>query len=166
MKKKLLIGILSTALLAGGATAAFGATDQSKLNDLKSLYAQMFDTQKQIVDKKAEAGAITQEQANTLKSAIDLRSQSNSQALDKGQVPFGPGFGGRMGGGFAPGAGGCPGFNNGQPLTAEQQKAWNDAIQQRLQARDEALKNGTWAPGQGMGMRGGRSAGSVQGTTY
>jgi hypothetical protein len=126
MKKKLFIGILSAALLISGASAAFATTDSSKLAEIKDLYTQMFNIQKQIVDKQVEAGTITQDQANTMKDAIDQRAQYNSQAIDNGQA-FGPGFGGRMGGY------GCGGYGYNQ---------------------QGAKQNGTWGPGQGMGMRG------------
>lgn len=110
MKKKLIIGILSTALLAGGATAALGATDTGALSEIKGLYTEMFSVQKEIVDEQVKAGAITQEQAETMKDAIDQKAEYRNQAIDKGQV-FGPGYGARMGGGFCGGSG-C-GFNNG-----------------------------------------------------
>lgn len=99
MKKKLAVGILSVALLALGATAAFGATDSSKLGEIKDLYHQMFSIQKQIVDKEVEAGLITQDQATTYKNAIDQRSVLHDQAIDNGQV-FGPGAGMGMVGGY------------------------------------------------------------------
>ncbi|MDI6813143.1 MAG: DUF2680 domain-containing protein [Desulfitobacteriaceae bacterium] len=96
MKKKLAAGLLSVALLVAGATTAFAATDTSKLGDIKALYQQMFSIQKQIVDKEVESGAITSDQATSMKSAIDQRTTLHEQALDNGQV-FGPGAGMGMG---------------------------------------------------------------------
>ena len=107
MKKKLAAGVLSIAILTTGAAAALGATDSTKLGEIKDLYHQMFNIQKQIVDKEAEAGLITSDQAATLKNSIDLRSQYHDQAIDNGQV-FGPGMGMGMG------RGRMGGFNNGQ----------------------------------------------------
>ncbi|HHY80242.1 MAG TPA: DUF2680 domain-containing protein, partial [Thermoanaerobacter sp.] len=92
MKKKLWAGVLSVILLGAGATAAMGATDTTKLAEIKDLYHQMFNYQKQIVDKEAEAGLITSDQAAGLKANIDLRSKYRDQAIDNGQV-FAPGFG-------------------------------------------------------------------------
>lgn len=142
MKKKLAAGLLSTVLLVGGATAAFAATDTSKLGDIKALYQQMFSIQKQIVDKEAEAGAITADQATSMKGAIDQRAQLHDQALDNGQV-LGPSVGMGMRGGFG------PGLNNGQPPTQAQIDAWNKARDERIKAHQDALQNGTFVPGQG-----------------
>lgn len=158
MKKRLAAGILTAALLAGGATAALGATDPDKLSEIKGLYQQMFNLQKQIADKEAEAGMITSDQAASIKSNIDLKSQYNSQALDSGVVP-------NMG--LRGGRGGM-GMYGGQPLTQEQIDAMNQWHQQRLEQYNEAVKNGTITPGQfgpGMGMggmRGGRFGGQGQ----
>lgn len=141
MKKKLAAGLLTAALLVGGATTAFAATDSSTLNDIKSLYQQMFSTQKQVLQKEVDAGAVTQDQAGTIQSMMDLRQKYMEQALDSGQL-IGPG----MGRGYW--------YNNGQPLTADQQKAWSDFMEQRLKLQEDALKNGTFFPGMGMGMGG------------
>jgi len=105
MKKKLAAGILSVALLVTGATTVFAATDTSKLGDVKALYQQMVSIQKQIVDKEVEAGAITSDQATSLKNAIDEREKLREQALDNGQVVSpGAGMGRGMGMGMGPGA--------------------------------------------------------------
>ncbi|WP_083642317.1 DUF2680 domain-containing protein [Desulfosporosinus metallidurans] len=45
-----------------------------------------------IVDKEVGAGLITQQQADAMKSSIDLRQQYSEQALANGQV-FDPGMG-------------------------------------------------------------------------
>lgn len=176
MKKKLAIGVLSVVLLVGGATAAYAATDSSKLDEIKSLTQQVFGIQKQIADKEVEAGIITQAQADAMKSSIDLRQQYSTQAIASGQV-FGPGMGGMRGGMM---------YNNGQPMTDDQLKAWDSAAQARLQAQaqamkangltddqvkawtdamqaqikvqEDALKKGTFVSG-GMGMHGGMGGG-------
>jgi hypothetical protein len=179
MKKKLAIGVLSVVLLVGGATAAFAATDSSKLDEIKSLTQQMFGIQKQIADKEVAAGIITQAQADAMKSTVDLRQQYSAQAIASGQL-FGPGMGGMRGGMM---------YNNGQPMTDDQIKAWDSAAQARLQVQaqvmkangltddqikawtdamqaqikvqEEALKNGTFVSGGmgGMGMYGGMGGG-------
>jgi len=148
MKKKLAASVLSAALLVGGATTAFAATDPAKVADIKSLYQQMFGIQKQILQKEVEAGALTQDQANAAQSLMEQRQTWQEQALDNGQV-WGPGIGmGRWG---------YYGSNNGQPLTADQQKALTDMMQERLKLQEEALKNGTLVPGMhgGFGRWGG-----------
>lgn len=114
MKKKLAVGILSAALLVAGATTAFAATDTSKLGDIKALYQQMFSLQKEIVDKEVAAGAITSDQATSMKNAIDQRATLHEQALDNGQV-FGPGAGLGMGRGYGRG----PGMTQGSAGTAQ-----------------------------------------------
>ncbi|WP_461392230.1 DUF2680 domain-containing protein [Desulfosporosinus fructosivorans] len=76
MKKKLAAGVLSIVLLVGGATAAIAATDSSKLDEIKSLTQQMLGINKQIVDKEVGAGLITQQQADAMKSSIDLRQNT------------------------------------------------------------------------------------------
>ncbi|WP_088187974.1 DUF2680 domain-containing protein [Desulfosporosinus sp. FKA] len=148
MKKKLAIGVLSVVLLVGGATAAFAATDSSKLDEIKSLTQQVFGIQKQIADKEVEAGIITQAQADAMKSSIDLRQQYSTQAIASGQV-FGPGMGGMRGGMM---------YNNGQPMTDDQVKAWTDAMQAQIKVQEDALKKGTFVSG-GMGMHGGMGGG-------
>lgn len=131
MKKKLAIGVLSIVLLVGGTTAAIAGTDSSKLDEIKSLTQQMFGIHKQIVEKEVVAGLITQQQADAIKSSIDLRQQYSEQAIASGQV-FGPGMG-RRGGAI---------FNNGtgQPMTDDQIKAWDSTAQARLQLQVEAMK--------------------------
>lgn len=100
MKKKLALGILTVALIIGGATTAFAETGLSKAGELKDLYSQMFNIQKQIVDKQAEAGAITKEEADSAKKFIDQNQQSRNQAIDNGQLggSYGQFCGGQMNG--------------------------------------------------------------------
>ena len=184
MKKKLAVGILSAVLLVGGATAALGATDSAKLDEIKSLTQQMFGIQKQIVDKQVEAGLRTAEQADTMKKFIDERQQASEQALAEGKV-LGPCIGGN-GMGIRDKV---KIFNNGEPMTEEQIEAWSEAAEKRiaaqveamkkngklteeqiktwseaeqaqLEVQKEAMKNGTFVPGGmggglGKGMRGG-----------
>lgn len=159
MKKKFAAGVLTAALLVGGATTVFAA-DSSQLADIKSLYNQMFGIQKQVLQKEVEAGALTQDQATSIQSMMDLRQKYQEQALDSGQI-MGPGMGGMGRHGYYSGT-------STQPLTEEQQKAWNDFMQQRLKLQEDALKNGTMAPGMGMGgfgRWGGYAPGSVPAPT-
>ncbi len=176
MKRKIAIGVLSVVLLAGGATAVFGADaiDSTKLAEIKSLTQQMFGIQQKIVDKKVEAGILSQEQADKAKESITQRQQHSDEAFANGKVP-GMGMDKR---------GDMKKFNDGQPLTADQITAWSteaqarlkaqeeamksagkltdvqiktwvDAAQAQLKVQEEAMKNGTFVPG-GMGMPGGK----------
>lgn len=184
MKKKFAAGVLSVVLLVGGATAAFGATDPDKLAEIKTMTQQMFGLQKQIVDKEVEAGLRTVEQADTMKKFIDQRQQLSDQALAEGKVFNG----GMRGKGMR---GDATKFNNSQPMTSDQIKAWNEQAQARLTAQVEAMKknskltaeqiqtwsdaeqaqlkvqaeamaNGTFIPGgMGKGLRGGACGGNI-----
>lgn len=176
LKRKVAIGVLSVVLLAGGATAVFGADsiDSTKLAEIKSLTQQMFGIQQQIVEKKAEAGILTQEQATKAKEAITQRQQHSDEDFANGKVP-GMGMDKR---------GDMRKFNDGQPMTPDQITAWSteaqarlkaqeeamrsagkltdeqintwmDAAQAQLKVQEEAMKNGTFVPG-GMGMPGGK----------
>lgn len=86
MKKKIALGILTLALMIGGATTAFAQVDLSKANELKELYSQMFTVQKQIVDKQVEAGAMTKEDAKYAKEFIDQNQKYRNQAIDEGNL--------------------------------------------------------------------------------
>lgn len=141
MKKKLAVGLLSAALLVGGATAALGATDSSTLNDLKSLTQQMFSTHQQIIDKEVKAGLITQQQGDAMKQFAEQREQAREQALASGQV-FSPGMGMGMRGGWS---------NTGQPLTDAQKQA----LINNMQARIKGIQDGTFVQGSGKGFCGG-----------
>lgn len=133
MKKKFAAGALSAVLLVGGATAAFGATDPDKLAEIKTLTQQMFGIQKQIVDKEAEAGLLTSQQADTKKKFIDQRQQSSDEGLANGKV-FGLGKGMGM-------RDSVKKLNTGEPMTEEQIKTWSEAAEARLIARVEAMKS-------------------------
>ncbi|AET69397.1 Protein of unknown function (DUF2680) [Desulfosporosinus orientis DSM 765] len=135
MKKKLAVGVLSAVLLAGGTTAVFGATDTSKLDEIKSLTQQMFSIQKQIIDKEVDAGLRTAEQADIMKKSIDKRQEASDKALAEGKV-FGPGMGGkdlRM-------LDNAKQFFSKEPMTEEQIQAWSEAAQARIEAQVEAMK--------------------------
>jgi len=116
MKKKLAIGILSLAILAGGASSVMGAgaIDPAQASDLKSLYQQMFNIQKQIVDQEAEAGIITKDQATNMKGFIDQKSNLNDEAINNGDVyGYGPGACFDAGRGYGMGRGNSGGFCGG-----------------------------------------------------
>lgn len=140
MKKKLIVGILSVALLASGATVALGATSSETIADLKSLYQQMFQLKSQLLQEQVADGTITQEQADLYQQSMDAKEQYRQQSLDSGIV-FGSGMGKGMRGGST--------SLNSQPLTQEQLAAYNAYLQQRQEIYNEAVANGTIVPGTG-----------------
>ena len=96
--KKVVVALLTVALLTVGAGSALGAADQAKINELKALHQQMFSIRAQIIDKEVEAGLLDKEKAAKIKSFMEKRRQKVEEALDKGQLPqFGKirGFGHR-----------------------------------------------------------------------
>jgi len=143
MKKKLAVGILSVALLVGGATAALGATDSQTINDLKALYQQMFQLKSDALQQEVAAGTITQAQADLYQQSMEAKEVYRQQSLDSGVV-FGTGMGKGM-------RGGSMGLNT-QTLTQEQIDAYNAYMQQRQQIYNEAVANGTIIPGTGTGI--------------
>lgn len=114
MKKKLAAGLLATVLVVTGASAALGATDQSKLSDIKSLYQQIFGLQKQVIQKQVDAGIITQDQATYWQNLLDQKQKYQEQSIDNGTIP-GPGGMGGFGGGYGMmgGSGGYGGMMGG-----------------------------------------------------
>ncbi|AGA67925.1 Protein of unknown function (DUF2680) [Desulfitobacterium dichloroeliminans LMG P-21439] len=183
MKKKIVVGVLSAAMLLGGAAVAWGAeaVDSTKLAEIKALTQEMFSIHQQIVDKEVEAGLLTQEQGDKMKEFMEERQQRSEEALDNGQVEgFGMGMGPRLGMMDRENIK----FNEGEPLTEEQIatwvenaqtrlnaqeeamrsegklteeqiKTWVDAAAAQLEVQEEALRQGTFLPG-GMGMHGGK----------
>ncbi|HHY28705.1 MAG TPA: DUF2680 domain-containing protein [Desulfitobacterium dehalogenans] len=133
MKKKLIVGVLSAALLTVGATTVLGAdgVDSAKLAEIKSLTQQMYGIQKQIVDKEVEAGLLTQEQADHLKESISQKQQRSEETLDNGKV-LGLGLEKHRGVGM---------FKAGEPLTEDQIAEWLEQAQTRLQAQVETMKS-------------------------
>ncbi|AGA68675.1 Protein of unknown function (DUF2680) [Desulfitobacterium dichloroeliminans LMG P-21439] len=99
MKKKIALGVLTLSLMIGGATTAFAQTDLSKAGELKDLYSQMFNLQKQIVEKQVEAGAMNKEDAKSAKKFIDQNQEYRNQAIDNGDLG---GFNGQHCGGNGP----------------------------------------------------------------
>lgn len=185
MNKKLAAGVLSIVLLAGGATAAYGATDSAALDGIKALTQQMFGIQKDIVDKQLEANIITQEKADAMKKFIDQRIETSDKALAEGKV-LSPGMGGK-------GMRGDAKMFTSEPMTPDQVETWKEQAQTRLNAQVESMKsnakltpaqiekwsaaalaqlevqaeamaNGAFVPGvMGKGMRGGDGCGAFGG---
>jgi len=94
-------------LVAFAAPSAFAALTDEQQKQLDSLYQQMADLQKQMVQKYLDAGLITKEQATYMQDSIDLRTKYRSQ------YGYGWGPGACLGGGFGPGMMGGFGFRGG-----------------------------------------------------
>ncbi len=103
--------LLSTLLmLALLAPAAFGAVTDAQQKEIDSLYKQMIELRKQMIQKYVEAGEITPDQAKLMQERMDYMLKNRSQNGFRGLGPGacgGPGAGG-------PGFGGCgKGFGKG-----------------------------------------------------
>ncbi|MGE4273024.1 MAG: YckD family protein [Desulfitobacterium sp.] len=112
MKKKIITIFASVSILALAAVPTYAAmTDQQK-TEIDALNQQMLEVQKQIVDKYAEAGEITQDQAEATKDNIDVYEKNRQQYSGQygSNAPaqgygwgYGPGYccgGGAYGGGY------------------------------------------------------------------
>lgn len=120
MTKKIMIG-LSVLLVLVFAVPAFGAitglTDSQK-QDLNDMQKKIVELRKQMVDKYAESGQLTADQAKTIKENIDKAEQNREKSgilpgagLGRGGNGFG-GCGLGRGAGNGCGGGGC-GFGAG-----------------------------------------------------
>ncbi|AGA68639.1 Protein of unknown function (DUF2680) [Desulfitobacterium dichloroeliminans LMG P-21439] len=79
MKKRLITIIASLSILAFAAAPTYAAiTDQQK-TEIEALNQQILELQKRIVDKYAEAGEITLDQADVTKANIDIYEQNRQQ---------------------------------------------------------------------------------------
>lgn len=113
MKKKLIILLVCVLALVAIAIPAYAAISDQQKAEIDALYKQSADIQKQIVDKYAEAGVITQAQADTSKANIDAAEQyRQQQSQQNGTTVPAPGYGTP---GYGPGFGRgyCPGWNGG-----------------------------------------------------
>lgn len=152
MKKKLAVGILSVALLTGGATAALAA-DSATINELKALYEQKFALQSQYLQEQVDAGVYTQEQADAMKESLEAKEQTRLENLENGTA-----YGGSMNQAQYKGS---MGLNNGQSLTPEQLEQRDTFRAEQQAIRDAAIADGTLVPGQGMGQGAGHGNGNM-----
>jgi len=110
MNRKFFVLALVLVLLVVGVPSVFAAIDQAKQKEIQALYQQMFEIQKQLVEKYQEAGLLTPEQAQLMKDRLKALAQ-NPPVPGNTPVPGfrGPGWG--MGPAFGPrfGGWGCPG---------------------------------------------------------
>ena len=97
--RKLAATILALAMLVLSAVPAFGAPDQSKLNEIKALTQQLNSIKVQIIEKQVEAGVMDKTKAEKIKNAMQERQQRIEQDIDKGEFH---GFGHKKGCGHKP----------------------------------------------------------------
>ena len=83
--RRLAAPILALAMLVLSAVPAFGAVDQSKLQDIKGLTQQMHTIKVQLIEKEVEAGILDQAKAEKIKSAMQERQLKIEQEIDKGE---------------------------------------------------------------------------------
>ncbi|MHB1419761.1 MAG: DUF2680 domain-containing protein [Bacillota bacterium] len=115
MKKFVALLVLVGLLVAFAAPSAFAALTNEQQRQLDSIYQQMNDLQKQLVQKSLDAGLITEDQATNMLDSINLGSQYRSQyGYGWGQgrwwgsgMMSGYGFRGMMGGFGGPAGWGC-----------------------------------------------------------
>lgn len=108
MKKGLVIALVAVTILILAVPAAMALTDTQK-TELKKLYEQEHQLRQQIVDKQAEAGIITTEDANNIKERMAQVWEYRKERMDAGDFSFGAGRGrGRGGFGRKGGCGNCP----------------------------------------------------------
>lgn len=115
MKKVVALLVLAGLLVAFAAPSAFAALTNEQQKQLDSIYQQMNDLQKQMVQKYLDAGVITKDQATYMLDGIDLRNQYRSQygygwgpgRWGGGGMMGGYGFRGMMGGFGGPAGWGC-----------------------------------------------------------
>jgi len=83
--RRLAASILALAMLVVGAVPAFGAVDQGKLKEIKTLHQEMYSIKAQIIDKQVEAGILDQTKADKIKNAMKEHQQRIEQDIDKGE---------------------------------------------------------------------------------
>lgn len=65
MSKKLIIAVVSVALLALSLPNAFAAINETKKKEIEDTYKQIFELRKQVILKYVEAGELTKEEGDT-----------------------------------------------------------------------------------------------------
>ncbi|CDX00859.1 Protein of unknown function (DUF2680) [Desulfitobacterium hafniense] len=108
MKKRFITIFASLSILALAATPTFAAVTDQQKTEIQALNQQILELQKRIVDKYAEAGEITQDQADATKNNIDVYEKNKQQYFEQygSNAPaqgYGPGYccgWGAYGGGY------------------------------------------------------------------
>ena len=106
MKRRLSIIFASVVILALVAVPTYAAISDQQKTEINALNKQMAETQKQIVDKYAEAGEISKAQADATKANIDATAQYRQQfSQQQGQIAPNPGYAPGYGNGYGYGHG-------------------------------------------------------------
>ena len=126
MKKRMIILLVCVLALGAIAVPAYAAISDQQKSEIDALYKQIAELQKQLADKYAASGVISQAQADTSKANIDAAEQNREQFSQQngtiapvpgyGMPGYGPGFGRGYCAGLNGGFGGRWGgpYNNGQ----------------------------------------------------
>ncbi|MCL4515305.1 MAG: YckD family protein [Firmicutes bacterium] len=125
MKKRFAIAVVVALVLALAVPAVFAAVNTpqqlsaSQQQELKGLYTQMYDLEKQMIQKRVEFGWITKQQGDWMIQNLEARKEYlQKNGFDGAYGPgYGPGAGPGIGcpghGGFGPGYGPGPGYGRG-----------------------------------------------------
>ena len=79
MKKKFITIFASLCVLALAAVPTYAAVTDQQKTEIDALNQEIVELQRQIVDKYAEAGEITQDQADATKGNIDVYEKNRRQ---------------------------------------------------------------------------------------
>ncbi|HZK23911.1 MAG TPA: DUF2680 domain-containing protein [Oscillospiraceae bacterium] len=120
MKKGLLLALVVMLVLAAAVPAAMALTDKQK-DELAKLYEQEHQLRLQIVEKQAESGVLTKEDAKVMQERMTEQWQDHEKSMQEGNYSFGPqGRGGGRGGRRNGNCGNCPYNQQGSAVTPEQ----------------------------------------------
>ncbi|MGE5577251.1 MAG: YckD family protein [Syntrophothermus sp.] len=109
MRKRIAIAVVVALVLALSVPTVFAAVNApqqlsaSQQQELKGLYTQMLDLEKQMIQKRVEFGWITKQQGDWMIQNLEARKEYLQKNGFDGW--FGPGYGRGLG----PGGFGCPG---------------------------------------------------------
>ncbi|OLN26253.1 YckD family protein [Desulfosporosinus metallidurans] len=109
MKRRLSVIFASLVIVTMVAVPTYAAISDQQKTEINALNKQMAETQKQIVDKYAEAGEISKAQSDATKANIDASEQYRQQYSQQQPGQIAPNHG------YAPGSGygnGCCGGAN------------------------------------------------------
>lgn len=104
MKKKLLVFLVTVALLSLVVPNAFATISENQKKELDGLYQQVFELRKQVIQKYVEAGELSSEKGNALIKELEKELENSRK---QGFKPIEPNAG--VGGGCGGGAGSNPG---------------------------------------------------------
>lgn len=122
MKKGFLLVLVVMLVLVAAVPAAVALTDKQK-DELAKLYQQEHQLHLQIVDKQAELGLLTEQEAQVMQERMNEQWQYRQQRMHEGDYSFGHHGRGGRGHGWGRRNGGCgygPYIQQGNAVTPEQ----------------------------------------------